>query len=60
MTKEMWQVFFDIDVELWFHFTRDSLGNLMRLRKRTHQFIDAKTSDSIKLQINNRVYARRY
>jgi cyanophycinase len=46
MTKEMWQVFFDIDAELWFHFTRDSLGNLMGLHKRTHQFIDAKTSDS--------------
>jgi cyanophycinase len=35
-------LFFDIDATLWFHFTRDSLGNLKGLHKRTNQFIDAK------------------
>lgn len=34
-------VFFDTDAELWFHFTRDSLGNISGFEKNTHQFIDS-------------------
>lgn len=33
-------VFFDVDSELWFHFQRDSLGQIIGLDKRTHQFIN--------------------
>ena len=33
-------VFFDTDAELWFHFTRDSLGNINGFNKKTHQFIE--------------------
>lgn len=33
-------LFFDTDAELWFHFIRDSVGNIMGLHKKTHQFID--------------------
>ncbi|WP_239990792.1 cyanophycinase [Marixanthomonas ophiurae] len=33
-------LFFDTDAELWFHFTRDSLGQIIGFEKRTHQFID--------------------
>lgn len=32
-------LFFDIDAELWFHFTRDSLGNITGFNKKTHQLI---------------------
>ncbi len=32
-------VFFDMDAELWFHFKRDSLGNIVGFDKKTHQFI---------------------
>jgi hypothetical protein len=35
-------VLFNIDAELCFHFTRDSLGNLTELHKGTPQFIGAK------------------
>ncbi len=35
-------LFFDTDAELWFHFTRDSLGEITGFHKKTHQFIDAK------------------
>ena len=33
-------LFFDTEAELWFHFTRDSLGNINGFQKRTHKFID--------------------
>ncbi len=33
-------VFFDTDAELWFHFVRDSLGIIVGVDKKTHQFID--------------------
>jgi cyanophycinase len=33
-------LFFDTDSELWFHFTRDSLGNITGFHKKTHQLID--------------------
>ncbi len=33
-------VFYDTDAELWFHFKRDSLGNIIGFDKKTHQFID--------------------
>ncbi|MEM8928127.1 MAG: cyanophycinase [Bacteroidota bacterium] len=33
-------VFFDTDAELWFHFKRDSLRNIIGFDKKTHQFID--------------------
>lgn len=32
-------VFFDTDAELWFHFIRDSIGNIIGFDKKTHQFI---------------------
>ncbi len=35
-------LFFDTDDELWFHFERDSLGEIIGFDKRTHQFIDEK------------------
>ena len=36
-------LFFDTDAELWFHFKRDSLGEIIGFDKKTHQFIDAKS-----------------
>ncbi|MEO0572636.1 MAG: cyanophycinase [Bacteroidota bacterium] len=33
-------VFFDTDAELWFHFRRDSLGNVIGFDKKKRQFID--------------------
>jgi cyanophycinase len=36
-------LFFDTDAELWFHFKRDSLGNIAGFDKKTHNFIDAKS-----------------
>jgi cyanophycinase len=33
-------LFFDTDAELWFHFNRDSQGNIIGFDKRTHKFID--------------------
>jgi cyanophycinase len=33
-------LFFDTNSELWFHFTRDSLGNINGFEKKTHQFIN--------------------
>lgn len=33
-------LFFDTDAELWFHFKRDSLGQIIGYDKKTHQFID--------------------
>lgn len=36
-------VFFDTDAELWFHFTRDSLGNITGFDKMKHQFIDGQS-----------------
>lgn len=35
-------LFFDTDAELWFHFKRDSLGQVIGFDKKTHQFIDGK------------------
>jgi cyanophycinase len=32
-------LFFDTNSELWFHFTRDSLGNISGFHKKTHQLI---------------------
>ena len=42
-------VFFDIDAELWFHFKRDSLGQIIGFDKRTHKFIGSlnKTFDKV-------------
>jgi cyanophycinase len=34
-------LFFDTDAELWFHFTRDSLGQITGFKKRTHKFINS-------------------
>ncbi|TLP82191.1 cyanophycinase [Maribacter sp. ACAM166] len=34
-------LFFDTDAELWFHFTRDSLGEIIGFEKRTHKFINS-------------------
>ncbi|WP_296384704.1 cyanophycinase [Winogradskyella sp.] len=34
-------LFFDTDAELWFHFTRDSLGQITGFEKRTHKFINS-------------------
>ena len=36
-------LFFDTDSELWFHFKRDSLGEIIGFDKKTHQFIDGKS-----------------
>lgn len=33
-------LFYDTDAELWFHFKRDSIGNIIGFDKRTHKFID--------------------
>lgn len=33
-------LFFDKDAEFWFHFKRDSLGNINGFDKKTHKFID--------------------
>lgn len=33
-------LFFDTDAELWFHFKRDTLGQIIGFDKKTHQFID--------------------
>ncbi|MEB8327747.1 cyanophycinase [Flavobacteriaceae bacterium KMM 6897] len=33
-------LFFDTDAEQWFHFIRDSSGNIVGFHKKTHQFID--------------------
>lgn len=35
--------FFDTDAELWFHFTRDSLGNITGFDKKTHQLVDGQS-----------------
>ncbi len=35
-------LFYDTHAELWFHFTRDSLGNITGFHQKTHQFIDEK------------------
>ena len=32
-------LFYDTDAELWFHFNRDSVGNIIGFDKRTHKFI---------------------
>jgi cyanophycinase len=34
-------LFFDTDAELWFHFTRDSLGEIIGFEKRTHAILNA-------------------
>ena len=34
-------LFFDTDAELWFHFQRDSLGQITAFEKRTHKFINS-------------------
>jgi cyanophycinase len=36
-------LFFDTDAELWFHFKRDSLGQILGFDKKTHQFIDGQS-----------------
>ena len=36
-------LFFDTDAELWFHFKRDSLGEIIGFDKKTHQLIDGKS-----------------
>ncbi len=41
-------IFFDIDAELWFHFKRDSIGNIIAVDKRTHQFIEVESQLFIK------------
>jgi cyanophycinase len=33
-------LFFDTDAELWFHFRRDSIGNIIGFDKKTHQLIE--------------------
>ncbi len=33
-------LFFDTDAEFWFHFKRDSLGNMIGFDKKTHKFLD--------------------
>jgi len=35
-------LFFDTDAELWFHFKRDSLGEIVGFDKKTHQLIGGK------------------
>jgi cyanophycinase len=36
-------IFFDTDAELWFHFKRDSVGEIIGFDKMTHQLIDGKS-----------------
>jgi cyanophycinase len=36
-------LFFDTDAELWFHFKRDSLGEIIGFDKRTHKFINSQS-----------------
>ena len=36
-------LFFDTDAELWFHFKRDSIGEIIGFDKRTHKFINSQS-----------------
>jgi len=48
-------LFFDTDPELWFHFKRDSLREVIGFDKKKHQFIDVKPKD-VMIQINENVW----
>ena len=46
-------LFFDTDAELWFHFQRDSLGNIIGFDKKERQFINGLNQRFNKIVDNN-------
>ncbi|MFT5184768.1 MAG: hypothetical protein ACI84C_001903 [Flavobacteriales bacterium] len=43
-------LFFDIYAERWFHFTRDSLGEIIGFDKKTDELIDGKSQRFIEVE----------